>query len=172
METIFTNIKERVLYISEYKGIGKEKFFKELDVTYGNFKGKAKGKALSSDVLATIVSKYADISPAWLLTGNGEMIIKEKPCYPNHLAGKPDKPEDPFNKLLIEKRIESQRSKETIELLKDHIAVLKENTHFLKTKVIRLEGVINKYKNPDVNQKVLKIAEKETTYELNKDKTL
>jgi len=30
IETIFTNIKERVLKISDYKGISKEKFFNEL----------------------------------------------------------------------------------------------------------------------------------------------
>tara|TARA_R110002051_G_scaffold198878_1_gene265965 strand:+ start:259 stop:945 length:687 start_codon:yes stop_codon:yes gene_type:complete len=74
METILTNIKERVLQITDYKGIGKEKFFSDLDVSYGNFKGKAKEKALSSDVLANIVTKYSDINPEWLLTGNGEMI--------------------------------------------------------------------------------------------------
>ena len=50
MATIFSNIKERVLYISESKGITREKFFEDLGITYGNFKGKAKEKALSSDV--------------------------------------------------------------------------------------------------------------------------
>lgn len=73
METILSNIKERVLQIAENKGIAKEKFFEELGVTYGNFKGIAKEKALSSDTLATIVAVYADINPEWLLTGNGEM---------------------------------------------------------------------------------------------------
>ena len=74
METFFTNIKERVLYFTDYKGFAKEKFFEELGVTYGNFKGKAKEKALSSDVLAKIVSKYPELNPEWLLTGEGEML--------------------------------------------------------------------------------------------------
>ncbi|MDN3621305.1 S24 family peptidase [Polaribacter undariae] len=77
METIFTNIKERVLEISDFKGIGKEKFFSDLGVTYGNFKGKAKEKALSSDVLAKIVSKYPEINLEWLLLGKGEMSSKK-----------------------------------------------------------------------------------------------
>lgn len=77
METIFSNIKERVLYITDFKGISKEKFFEDLGVTYGNFKGEAKKKALSSDVLATIVSKYPEISPEWLLTGVGDMLKSE-----------------------------------------------------------------------------------------------
>lgn len=74
MANIFSNIKERILYLSEIKKITKEKFFEDLGVTYGNFKGKAKEKALSSDVLAKIVAKYPDINPNWLLTGEGEMF--------------------------------------------------------------------------------------------------
>lgn len=77
METIFTNIKERVLYFTDYKDFAKEKFFEELGVTYGNFKGKAKEKALSSDILAKIVSKYPEINPEWLLTGKGPMLKSE-----------------------------------------------------------------------------------------------
>ena len=77
MATIFSNIKERVLYISENKGITREKFFEDLGITYGNFKGKAKEKALSSDVLAKIIAKYPEISSEWLLTGNGEMLKSE-----------------------------------------------------------------------------------------------
>lgn len=77
MATIFSNIKERVLYISESKGITREKFFEDLGITYGNFKGKAKEKALSSDVLAKIITKYPEISSEWLLTGNGEMLKGE-----------------------------------------------------------------------------------------------
>lgn len=77
MATIFSNIKERVLYISESKGITREKFFEDLGITYGNFKGKAKEKALSSDVLAKIITKYPEISSEWLLTGNGKMLKSE-----------------------------------------------------------------------------------------------
>ena len=77
MATIFSNIKERVLYISENKGITREKFFDDLGITYGNFKGKAKEKALSSDVLAKIITKYPDINPEWLLTGKGDMLKSE-----------------------------------------------------------------------------------------------
>ena len=76
METILTNIKERILHYTDLKGFPKEKFFEELGVTYGNFKGEAKKKALSSDVLAKIVSKYNDLNPEWLLTGSGS-IFKE-----------------------------------------------------------------------------------------------
>lgn len=78
MATIFTNIKERILYFTDYKVVSKEKFFNDLGVTYGNFKGKAKEKALSSDVLAKIVAMYPEINPEWLLTGRGEMLRSEQ----------------------------------------------------------------------------------------------
>lgn len=74
METIFSNIKERVLQLSELKHIPKEKFFSELGVTYGNFKGEAKKKALSSDIVAKIVTMYDDVNAEWLLTGRGPIF--------------------------------------------------------------------------------------------------
>ncbi|PKH52896.1 hypothetical protein CXF68_20300 [Tenacibaculum sp. Bg11-29] len=73
-----TNIKERVLQITDLKGISKEKFFNDLGVSYANFKGKAKEKALSSDVLANIIAKYPEISSYWLLTGEGEALLSKK----------------------------------------------------------------------------------------------
>lgn len=78
METIFSNIKERILHYTDYKGFKKDKFFSDLGVTYGNFKGKAKEKSLSSDVLAKIVTSYPEINLEWLLTGKGEMISKKE----------------------------------------------------------------------------------------------
>lgn len=79
MERNLANIKERILYYTDNKGFAKEKFFENLGTTYGNFKGKAKEQALSSDIIERIVSNYEDINLEWLLTGKGEMI-KEK--YP------------------------------------------------------------------------------------------
>lgn len=72
-----TNIKQRVLYISEYKAIKKDKFFKDLGFSYANFKGIQKESALSSNSVDKILSKYPDVSAEWLVTGKGEMIKKE-----------------------------------------------------------------------------------------------
>ena len=94
METNFTNIKERILYFTDFKGFAKEKFFDDLGVTYGNFKGKAKEKSLSSDILAKIVSNYPEINSEWLLTGNGEMLkTSQKEIIPIH-KGKTDRSVD------------------------------------------------------------------------------
>lgn len=68
-----TNIKERILYYTDNKGLSKERFFEELGITYGSFKGKAKSQALGSDIIERILAKYDDVNPEWLLTGKGEM---------------------------------------------------------------------------------------------------
>lgn len=74
MERKITNIKERILYYTDLKDFKKEKFFEDLGVSYGNFKGKAKNQALGSDVIERIVTKYSDINIEWLITGKGNPL--------------------------------------------------------------------------------------------------
>ncbi|WP_104383644.1 hypothetical protein [Sphingobacterium sp. HMA12] len=68
------NVKERVLLIAERKGISKTEFFKDVGLSYANFKGGQKNTALSSDAMIAILTRHPDISPAWLLMGEGKMI--------------------------------------------------------------------------------------------------
>ena len=72
------NVKERVLLIAETKGISKTEFFKVVQLSYANFKGGQKNTALSSDAMVAILSKHPDISPAWLLMGEGTMMRKDE----------------------------------------------------------------------------------------------
>jgi len=68
-----SNIKERVLQIAESKKIRKTDFFKELGLSYANFKGMQKNTGLNSDAVVTILSKHTDINPTWLIIGEGRM---------------------------------------------------------------------------------------------------
>jgi repressor LexA len=77
MEDKTTKIKDRVLKISDFKELKKEDFFTSLGISYGNFKGKSKETPLNSDTVADILTKFPDIDPTWLLTGNGSMIKSE-----------------------------------------------------------------------------------------------
>lgn len=79
MDKIFSSIKERILYIPEIKGITKKYFFKQIGMTYGNFKGEQKKRPINSDALDTILSFYPDISAEWLLSGKGEILNGSKP---------------------------------------------------------------------------------------------
>ena len=72
------NVKERVLLIAETKGISKTEFFRDVQLSYANFKGGQKNTALSSDAMVAILSKHPDISPAWLLMGEGTMMRKDE----------------------------------------------------------------------------------------------
>lgn len=68
-----TNIKERILYFIEDKGITKREFFIGIkSASYGTFKGTALKSALNSDAVAEILTKYPEINIGWLLTGKGE----------------------------------------------------------------------------------------------------
>ncbi|WP_343562309.1 hypothetical protein [Sphingobacterium sp.] len=67
-------VKERVLLIAEKKGISKTEFFKDVGLSYANFKGGQKNTALSSDAMIAILTRHPDISPAWLLLGEGKMM--------------------------------------------------------------------------------------------------
>lgn len=75
----FSNVKERILYILEIKGIVKESFFKKIGMTYGNFTGKAKETPLNSTALGNILLEIPDANPDWLILGVGSMLRDETP---------------------------------------------------------------------------------------------
>ncbi len=80
MSNKLPNIKERILYALEYKGIVKEKFFTKIGMTYGNFTGKAKETPLNSNAIGNILLEIPDISPDWLITGDGTMLRAQEPA--------------------------------------------------------------------------------------------
>ena len=73
-----TTIKERILQISEAKGVTKENFFSRLDVTYATFRGSAKNGAINFDVLEKLFTLYPDVNPRWVHLGEGEMFLTGK----------------------------------------------------------------------------------------------
>ncbi|MGV4555828.1 S24 family peptidase [Ornithobacterium rhinotracheale] len=78
MKNILSNIKERVLYLSENVEVTKQEFFRKIGITYGNFTGKKKERPLNSDAIENILLIYPETNPEWLLTGKGEMLKDEK----------------------------------------------------------------------------------------------
>lgn len=78
MSNNLPNIKSRVLYLAEIKGLGKQKFCEQIGLTYGNFTGKSKETPLNSNSIGNILTIVPDANPAWLLTGNGEPLIENK----------------------------------------------------------------------------------------------
>lgn len=76
MDKIFSNIKERALYIAEINRIPKEEFCQSIGMTYGSFKGSAKDRPLNSDAIENILTLY-DVDAKWLLTGEGSVSKSE-----------------------------------------------------------------------------------------------
>lgn len=67
-------IKERILYFIENQNITKSSFCKNTDISYSNLKGKSLFSEIGGEYLSKIVNFYTDISPLWLLTGEGSML--------------------------------------------------------------------------------------------------
>ncbi|MDV3711188.1 hypothetical protein CMU41_05090 [Elizabethkingia anophelis] len=114
MDNKFSNIKERILQIANNHNISYEKFCENIGVTYGNFKGENKKRPINSNILESILSIYPNVNPAWLLTGQGKMLIEED--------------------SYIEELISPNNDKE-VELLQKQIALLEENKILLQDKI-------------------------------------
>lgn len=70
MKNIST-IKERILQFIEYKGITKNKFYKETGISNGVLDKKG---GLSMETVEKFYSTYPEINEKWILTGEGNMI--------------------------------------------------------------------------------------------------
>ncbi len=131
-----STIKERVLQIADSKKISKTDFFKDLGLSYANFKGKQKNTALNSDAVVTILSKYPDINPAWLIIGEGSMYRKEEAVVRDE--GLPYQEPIVINEIehtLIDalKLVISSQEK-TISSLEKQITILEREVEGLKSK--------------------------------------
>ncbi len=82
-------IVDRILQIIEYKGISKSAFYRETGLSNG-FLDKVKD--VGSSKIEHILKIYPEISPNWLLTGNGNMLISEE--VPVQLLNKDRKTKD------------------------------------------------------------------------------
>lgn len=77
---IYTD-KQKILQYLDYKGISKNKFYKETGLSNGFLDS---GNSFSLENLRLILDKYLDINTDWLLTGKGPML-KEDNAVTDHL---------------------------------------------------------------------------------------
>lgn len=77
MEKIFQNysaIKQRIVEYLDYKGIRKESFYLRTGINPTNFRGKQAQSELGGDKIVKVLTVFSDLSPLWLLLGEGMMI--------------------------------------------------------------------------------------------------
>lgn len=119
------NVKERVLLIAEKKGISKTEFFKDVELSYANFKGGQKNTALSSDAMIAILTRHPDISPAWLLMGEGKMMRSAETVSPEPEMAATSSEGSSVSKQLVaalEQTIKAQEK--TISALEGQVTLL------------------------------------------------
>lgn len=72
-------ILERIKQYIDLKGISVSAFERSIGMSNASFgKSLKNGGAIGSDKLENILRAYPDISPSWLMTGAGEMLISEE----------------------------------------------------------------------------------------------
>lgn len=95
----FENIHDRIKTLVAIKADGKNTLLaKHLGVSEANIRGYIKGIMPKADILDKIVRCYDDISPNWLLTGRGPMLLPQdatnketaKPAYRSPTAEESD----------------------------------------------------------------------------------
>ena len=67
-------IKDKILAFIKEKGLSREEFYRETGLSASNFKGAAMKSELGGDKIVKILTTYKDLSPEWLLTGEGSML--------------------------------------------------------------------------------------------------
>lgn len=90
-----------------YKGLNDNKVTNELSLSIGLIGKSRKGtRDLSNSVIEKILNFYTDLSPAWLLTGEGEML---KQIQQEQAPGQP-RSEEYWKELIAsqQRTIESQ----------------------------------------------------------------
>lgn len=65
-------IKQRILSFAETLGISKREFYSQIGVSRGTLESKS---SITEDVMARFIARFPQVSPSWLITGKGSMIL-------------------------------------------------------------------------------------------------
>lgn len=123
-----TNIKERVLQIAKNKGVSYEKFFKDLGLSYSNFKGYQKKSGLNSDSIVIILTKYPETDLHWLVTGESKKAENFTLNEAQEPYGDNCKKCKALEILLESKNETINAQKDTIDALKQKIEIVSGKT--------------------------------------------
>jgi len=77
-------VKQNILHYIEYKGITKYLFYKNTGITRGILDQET---GISEDNLARFIAQYREVNVEWLLTGNGNMLLKDP--QPSYIVAEP-----------------------------------------------------------------------------------
>ncbi len=73
-EKILSPIKQRIVQFLENQGIKETTFYKQTGITRTNFSNPGGKSELGGDKIVKILTEYPQLSPAWLLLEEGQML--------------------------------------------------------------------------------------------------
>jgi hypothetical protein len=73
-------IKKRILQYLDYKGVSQYEFYKNTGVTRGVL---TQNNGISEENITRFLAFFGDISPNWLLTGEGDMLKSSSKISPS-----------------------------------------------------------------------------------------
>jgi len=110
-------IKQRILQFIDELGVSKREFYAKTSISRGTLESNT---GITEDIIARFFATYQNISPAWLLTGEGAMLISNEPLKE---AVASDLPSGPCQQCIL-RDIIIAKQEDSIELLKDKISQL------------------------------------------------
>lgn len=135
-------ILERIKQYIDLKGISVSAFERSIGMSNASFgKSLKNGGAIGSDKLENILKAYPDISPVWLMTGAGNMLITDDDGADSHLAPGQD---ERYVMHLMDK----------IAAQAEEIGRLKERNEQLERENMDLRAISNRNINPQDVERV------------------
>lgn len=111
-------IKQRILQFVENTNLSKREFYAKTGISRGTLENPS---GITEDIIARFVAVFPNISPGWLLTGDGPMLINDE-CARESDSGGKFQP-GPCQQCAIRDKLIAKQE-ENIDLLKDKIAEL------------------------------------------------
>lgn len=135
-------ILDRIKQYIDLKGISVSAFERSIGMSNASFgKSLKNGGAIGSDKLENILRVYPDISPIWLMTGEGEMLVNSENAVCHEQSQEQN---DGYVMHLMEK----------IALQAEEIGRLKERNAQLEREIIELRSISNRNISPQDVERV------------------
>lgn len=77
-EQIFSPVKQRILQFVDSLNISKREFYLKTGISRGTLESAT---GITEDTLTKVIVAYQRISPSWLITGYGDMLLDENSTF-------------------------------------------------------------------------------------------
>jgi len=75
---IFSPVKQRILQFAESLEISKREFYLKTGISRGTLESST---GITEETLAKVIAAYRNVSPTWLITGVGQMVLDENSMH-------------------------------------------------------------------------------------------